>query len=69
MKANNGLKVPLRIIEFFRTKGIISNATTKHAIKKIPNNLSVTERKTAYNGKKYHSGTICDGVTKTLAML
>jgi len=28
------------------------------AIKKIPNNLFVTERKMAYKGKKYHSGTI-----------
>jgi len=46
-KANNGLKEPLRIIVFFKTKGNINNATTKHAIKKIPNNLSVTDRKTA----------------------
>jgi len=50
-------------------KGITNKVTTKQAIKKIPNNLSVTERKTAYNGKKYHSGTICDGVTKALAIL
>jgi len=35
----------------------------------MPSNLSVTERKTAYSGKKYHSGTICDGVTKALAIL
>jgi hypothetical protein len=54
---------------FLRTKGNINNATTKHAIKKIPSNLSVTERKTAYNGKKYHSGTICEGVTNALAIL
>jgi hypothetical protein len=69
MKANKGLNVPLLIIEFFKTKGITSNATTKQAIKKIPSNLSVTERKTAYNGKKYHSGTICEGVTKAFAIL
>jgi len=69
MKAKKGLKVPLRIIAFFNTKGIISNAITKQAIKKIPSNLSVTERSTAYNGKKYHSGTMCEGVTRALAML
>jgi len=54
---------------FFRTKGKINKVTTKQAIKNIPNSLSVTERKTAYSGKKYHSGTICEGVTKALAML
>jgi hypothetical protein len=28
-----------------------------------PPNLLGTERNIAYNGKKYHSGTICVGVT------
>jgi len=37
--------------------------------RKIPNSLLVTERKTAYNGKKYHSGTICAGVIKKFAIL
>jgi hypothetical protein len=37
--------------------------------KLIPNNLCVTLRKTAYKGKKYHSGTICAGVTKGLALI
>lgn len=49
--------------------GKITKHTTKQRIKKIPNNLLVTLRKTAYKGKKYHSGTIWDGVTKALAKL
>jgi len=69
MKAKKGLNAPLRIILFFKIKGIINNATTKQAIKKIPSNLSVTDLNTAYKGKKYHSGTICDGVIKPLAIL
>jgi len=69
MNAKKGLKVPLRIIVFFKTNGIINNAITKQAIKKIPSNLSVTDLKTAYKGKKYHSGTICEGVINALAML
>lgn len=43
--------------------------TIKQTIKKIPNNLLVTDLKTAYKGKKYHSGTICAGVTKELARI
>jgi hypothetical protein len=35
--------------------------------KNIPSNLSVTDLKTAYKGKKYHSGTIWAGVTRKLA--
>ena len=31
-----------------------------------PNNLFGIDLKIAYNGKKYHSGTICGGVTKGL---
>ena len=38
-------------------------------VKKIPNNLFVTERRIAYKGKKYHSGTICAGVTKEFAKI
>ncbi len=54
---------------FFKIKGKNNKHKIKQAIKKIPNNLLVTLRKTAYNGKKYHSGTICAGVTKELAKL
>ena len=39
----------------------------KQAIKNKPNNLLGTLLKTAYKGKKYHSGTICAGVTKPFA--
>lgn len=36
---------------------------------KIPNNLFETERKIVYKGRKYHSGTICAGVTKGFAKI
>lgn len=32
----------------------------------MPSNLSGTDLKIAYKGKKYHSGTMCVGVTKGL---
>ena len=48
-------------------KGKITKLTIANPINVIPNNLSVTERKIAYNGKKYHSGIICAGVTKEFA--
>jgi len=44
----------------------------KQAINKTnknkPINLLVTHLRTAYKAKKYHSGTICAGVTKKLAL-
>lgn len=43
--------------------------TTAQAIKNTPNNLLVTDRKIAYNGKKYHSGTIWAGVTNEFAKI
>ena len=47
---------------------VIKNKQAINKINKnIPNSLLVTDRKTAYNGKKYHSGTICEGVTRKLA--
>jgi hypothetical protein len=52
--------------DLFKTD-IINKQIINKAIKKIPNNLLVTERKTAYKGKKYHSGTIWGGVTKKFA--
>jgi len=54
---------------FFERNGNTNKATTKQAIKKIPKSLFVTDLKTAYKGRKYHSGTICAGVTRALAML
>jgi hypothetical protein len=35
----------------------------------IPNNLSGTDLNIAYSGKKYHSGTICVGVTRGLLIM
>lgn len=35
----------------------------------MPKSLCVTLRKTAYSGKKYHSGTMCAGVTRKFALL
>jgi len=43
-----------------KTKIDANNATT-------PNNLLGIDRKIAYEGKKYHSGTICSGVTIAFA--
>jgi len=60
-KAMKGLKEALRMIIFFIIKGKNNKQQIKSAINKIPNNLSVTLRRTAYKGKKYHSGTICAG--------
>jgi hypothetical protein len=45
---------------------MIRHTITKK-IKEIPNNLLDTARKIPYKGKKYHSGTICAGVTKGFA--
>jgi len=43
---------------FYKKNGKIIINKIAHAIKKIPSNLFVTDRKIPYNGKKYHSGTI-----------
>jgi hypothetical protein len=59
----------LRCIKFLQIKGIVIIQTIKHNIKNKPNNLLGTLLKTAYNGKKYHSGTICDGVTSEFAII
>jgi hypothetical protein len=48
----------VRIKKPLQKKGNKKIQPIAQAIKKIPNNLFVTERKIAYNGKKYHSGTI-----------
>ena len=66
-KTCTGLKLELLILEFFKRKGKKNKDKINQAIIKIPNNLSVTDRKTAYKGKKYHSGTIWDGVDKKFA--
>jgi len=59
----------LRIINPLQKNGNNTIQIIAQAIKKIPNNLFVTDRKIAYNGKKYHSGTICAGVTNELAKI
>jgi len=68
-KLYNGLNNALRIINPLQKTGNNKIHAIAQAIKKIPNNLFVTERKTAYNGKKYHSGTICAGVTSEFAKI
>ena len=65
----NGLNIVLRIINPLQIKGIAIIQTIKQANKNKPNNLLGTLRSTAYKGKKYHSGTICGGVTKLLAII
>jgi len=67
-KENKGLKKLTRIIIKTEKKGRQNKIKTIRNNKKIPNNLSVTDLSTAYKGKKYHSGTICGGVTKKLAI-
>jgi len=47
-----------------------NNKNTKANTKAIiPNNLSGTDLNIAYKGKKYHSGTICVGVTNGLLII
>jgi hypothetical protein len=64
-----GLNNVLRIKDSFNKKGNIKIQIINKAIKITPNNLFVTLRNTAYKGRKYHSGTICVGVTKELAIM
>jgi hypothetical protein len=45
------------------TTGKTSKIKTAANKAKTPNNLFGIERNIAYAGKKYHSGTICSGVT------
>jgi hypothetical protein len=45
------------------TRGKISKIKTAAKSAKTPNNLFGIDLKMAYAGKKYHSGTICSGVT------
>jgi hypothetical protein len=45
------------------TNGKTSKINTAANNAKTPSNLLGIERKMAYAGKKYHSGTICSGVT------
>jgi hypothetical protein len=52
----------MRIIKFLQIVGSKKMQAKNIKIKKSPNNLLGTERKIAYKGKKYHSGTICEGV-------
>jgi hypothetical protein len=69
IKPYPGLNAVLRIIKPLQKNGNNEIHITAHPIKKIPNNLFVTERRIAYKGKKYHSGTICAGVTKEFAKI
>lgn len=64
-----GLNRPLRIIKLLHMNGGHKIHTIQAPIRLIPNNLFVTDRKIAYSGKKYHSGTICAGVIKEFAIL
>lgn len=57
-KLKKGLKKLTRIKDLPTINGKNNNTTIIKNNNKIPNNLSVTLRNTAYNGKKYHSGTI-----------
>lgn len=50
-------------------KGIKATDKIIAPITATPNTLLSIDLKTAYNGKKYHSGTICAGVTKELAII
>ena len=54
----NGLNIVLLIINPLHKKGKTITHTIKQAIKNKPNSLFGTLLNTAYNGKKYHSGTI-----------
>lgn len=63
-----GLNIVLLIKNFLQKKGIINIQAIKQTIRKIPNNLLLTALKTAYKGEKYHSGTICAGVTNEFAI-
>jgi hypothetical protein len=45
------------------TTGKINKINSAPKRAKTPSNLLGIERKIAYAGKKYHSGTICSGVT------
>lgn len=64
-----GLNNALLIKKPLQKNGNNNKQAIAHAIKNIPNNLFVTDRKMAYNGKKYHSGTIWAGVTNELAKI
>jgi hypothetical protein len=44
-------------------KGKVNNTKTAANKAKTPKSLFGIDRKIAYAGKKYHSGTICSGVT------
>jgi hypothetical protein len=57
------------MIIFLLIKGINITQIIKQAIKNKPSNLLGTLLNTAYKGKKYHSGTICGGVTNELAAI
>jgi hypothetical protein len=45
------------------TRGKTNKIKTAAKSAKTPNNLFGIDLKMAYAGKKYHSGTICSGVT------
>jgi hypothetical protein len=57
-------KILLIIIHLPTKKGKNNITKIANAKKTAPNNLLGIDLNTAYNGKKYHSGTICGGVTK-----
>jgi hypothetical protein len=57
------------MVKFLHITGNRNIQAKNIKIRKRPNNLLGTERKIAYNGKKYHSGTICEGVNIGLASI
>ncbi len=61
-----GLKNELLIFEVW-VKGKVNNINNEEANAITPINLSGILLKIAYANKKYHSGTICGGVTKGFA--
>jgi len=64
-----GRNEPLLVKKNLPNKGKKNIHNIAKAINITPNNLFVTERSIAYNGKKYHSGTICAGVTSGFARM